>query len=82
MWFGIRYAEKMILEHALVAKKLADTEEKKQQVTDELRTIRQEVRQYFATQDTLWKLAKPNLIGGRYPEAGEGLQEVGDKRQG
>ena len=74
--------KKMILEHALMAKKLADTETRERQATDELRTIQQEMRQYFATQDRLRELATSTLIGGRYPEATEGLQLVGDKRLG
>ena len=78
MWYGICYLKKMILEHALVAKQLADTQARERQTTDELTTIRQEVRHYFDTQDNLRELAKFKLIGGRYPETEEGLNAVGD----
>lgn len=74
--------KKMILEHALVAKQLADTQERERQASDELRTIRQEVRHYFDTQDNLRALAKPTLISGRYPETAEGLSVVSDKQNG
>lgn len=74
--------KKMILEHALVAKQLADTQTRERQATDELRTIRQEVQHYFDNQDNLRALAKPTLIRGRYPETEEGLHLSGDKRHG
>ena len=66
--------KKMILEHALIAKKLADTQARERQATEELRAIRQEVQYYFDTQDNLRTLAKPTLVSGRYPETEEGLR--------
>ena len=75
--------KKMILEHALVGKQLADTQARERQATDELRTIQHEVRHYFDTQDNLRALAKPTLISGRYPETEEGLHLAGgDTRLG